>query len=104
MKIKMHDERTETVITSEAQLDLKTGEISNVVYEPLHDFFNKNKDNLPFDDYEYMYTTGEIHIDDKVIEFKISTDSSKYQVNHDELEKLHKLLAIDNVVQKKLKP
>jgi hypothetical protein len=90
MKIWMYDERTETIVTSEAELNLKTGEISNVVYTHPHEYFNIHKDELPFDGYEYMGTYAEFPLNGKNIEFKVDTSSSTYLLKGNELTRVQK--------------
>ena len=93
MKIYMWDESSDAVVESQAELNLKTGIISNVVYVPLHDYYNQQNNEKPFDNSEYEQTTASVNINNKEIEFKVDTNNSNYAVEPKELERLHKVIS-----------
>lgn len=92
MKIVIYDELSETIVDSEAQLNLNTGEISHIVYSDLHKFYNDNNDTKPFDSETYEGTDGEIIINDSRITFSIDTNKGSYTVNAYELNKIKQKL------------
>jgi hypothetical protein len=93
MKIYMWDESSDAIVESQAELNLKTGKISNVVYVPLHDFFNQKESESPFISHDYEQTTGSVNINNKDIIFKVDISTSAYAVEPKELEKLHKVIS-----------
>lgn len=93
MKIYMWDESSDSIVESQAELNLKTGAISNVVYVPLHDHYNKQNNEQPFNSSEYEQTTASVNINNKEVSFKVDTSTSTYAVEQKELDRLHKVIS-----------
>lgn len=112
MNIYMWDEASDSIVESQAQLNLKNGSISNIVYLPLHDFYNQKENEPPFSSDNYEKTMGSLNIQNKNIDFKIDTKSGSYLVEPEELKKIHNIIAslginledLDNTLEKKHKP
>ena len=77
------DELTESVITSNAMLDLASGEIRDVHYID-YDF---DELGLPAEDESYEFTSGTLSSGGRDVEFRVEVDvlSGKYSVTPTEL-------------------
>lgn len=108
MKIKLFDELSETIVNSEANLNLKTGLISNVVYQNPFEYYNDMKNDRPFQEQTYEFTAGQLSVKGKNIDFNVDT-TTDYVVQEKELQKLQKSITdlgvtLDELEPKKNKP
>lgn len=78
------DELTDDIIESEGQLDLDSGEVTNIKYLD----YNIDKEGLPALKKDYEFTSGILRKDDKELEFALSVKNGSYFVSPDELEEL----------------
>jgi hypothetical protein len=77
------DELTESVVRSNAVLDLASGEIRNLEYEDYDAALN----GLPAEDPSYEFTSGTLSNMGREVEFRVEVDvlSGKYSVTASEL-------------------
>ena len=83
MPIAITDELSEEIITSTGQLNLASGEISQVSYDD-YDFATRG---LPFESEDYEFTSGTLSNQGKDVEFRIdvNTVTGQYSVSASEL-------------------
>jgi hypothetical protein len=81
--IAITDELSEEIITSTGQLNLASGEISQVSYDD-YDFATRG---LPFESEDYEFTSGTLSNQGKDVEFRIdvNTVTGQYSVSASEL-------------------
>ena len=81
--IAITDELSEEIITSTGQLNLASGEISQVSY----DDYNFATRGLPFESEDYEFTSGTLSNQGKDVEFRIdvNTVTGQYSVSASEL-------------------
>jgi hypothetical protein len=81
--IAITDELSEEIITSTGQLNLASGEISQVTYDD-YDFGTRG---LPFESEDYEFTSGTLSNQGKDVEFRIdvNTVTGQYSVSASEL-------------------
>jgi hypothetical protein len=81
--IAITDELSEEIITSTGQLNLASGEISQVNYDD-YDFATRG---LPFENEDYEFTSGTLSNQGKDVEFRIdvNTVTGQYSVSASEL-------------------
>ena len=81
--IAITDELSEEIISSTGQLNLASGEISQVTYED-YDFGARG---LPFESEDYEFTSGTLSNQGKDVEFRIdvNTVTGQYSVSASEL-------------------
>jgi hypothetical protein len=77
------DELAESVVTSQGQLDLASGEIRNVQY----DDYDLETQGLPADHEDYEYSSGTLSNQGKDVEFRVEVDvfTGRYSVSANEL-------------------
>lgn len=83
VKITIHDELAESVVTSTGQLDLASGEIRGLQYQD----YDVQASGLPADREDYEFTCGVLSNDGKDVEFRVEVDifSGNYSVSAGEL-------------------
>lgn len=83
LPIKISDELTESVIESNAMLDLASGEIRNVEYVD----YDLEAAGLPAEDGSYEFTSGLLTNGAKDVEFRVEVDvlTGNYSVTPSEL-------------------
>lgn len=81
--ITITDELTEEVIQATGQLNLASGEISQIVYED----WDTGTQGFPFESEDYEFTSGTLSNAGKDVEFRIDVNrtSGRYSVTADEL-------------------
>ena len=85
------DELSETVVRSNAMLDLASGEIREVVYED----YDLAAQGVPAADADYEFSSGLLSHAGKEVEFRVEADamSGKYSITASELLELKKRAA-----------